>query len=170
MNSALLPLYLAAVVLLAVSSLVKLRRPETAMNALRELGVPRPDLVVRGGAVAELIVAAAMVVMPEVGAPAGAVLFLGFSAFVAAQVRHGSTRSCGCLGAAELPPTLAHVALTVALAGVCVAARPDPLRMLAQHPISGAIVWLAAAAAAWCLAAALQLLPAALTAYRRPTS
>jgi 3',5'-cyclic AMP phosphodiesterase CpdA len=164
------PAYLAAAALLVVSAVAKLARPEGAAAALAEIRVPRPRLVVHAGALAELAVAVAMAVRPGAGGPAGAVLYLVFCVLVGVQLRRGSTRSCGCLGAADLPPTRMHLGLDVALAAVCAVVRPDPLRMLVHHPAGGAVVLIAAAATAWGAAAALELMPPALGAYRRPIS
>lgn len=170
MSAALLPIYLTAAALLVQSAVAKLARPEPAAVALAELGVPRARLLVRAASLVELAVAAGMAVSPSVGGPAGAVLYLGFGGLVAAQLLRGSVRSCGCLGGAELPPSVAHLALNLVLAGVCAVAHPAPLRLLEQHPVGGTVVWIAAVASAFGVAAALELAPRALTAYRRPTS
>jgi hypothetical protein len=156
--SAVLPLYLTAAALLAGSGLAKLRRPGPAAAAL---GLPR--LLVRAAALVEVGTAALMVARPALGGPVGCALYLGFAALVLAQLRRGSTRSCGCLGSAELPPSRLHVGVNVALA-CCALARPE------RPAASAAAVAVAVAAAvtAWAIAAGLELLPSALTAYRRP--
>jgi hypothetical protein len=158
--SILLPAYLTAAALLGGAALAKLRRPEPAAAAL---GVSRP--LVRAASLVELGIAVLMVAWPSVGGFAGAGLYVGFAALVLAQLRRGSARSCGCLGSAELPPSRAHVAVNLVLA--CMAlARPEP------PPLSfaGAVVCVAAAATAWAVAAGLELVPAALAAYRRPAA
>jgi hypothetical protein len=157
--SALLPLLLTAAGLLALSGTTKLRDPGPAAAALAV-----PTIVVRAAAVVEVVVAGSIVARPAAGAVAAAGLYLGFAALVAVQLHAGATRSCGCLGAAQTPPSRAHVAVDVALAAVCAAsavATPAPLAALA-HPV-GVVVWIAAA-----LVAALELTPQALAAYRRP--
>ncbi|HEY6960501.1 MAG TPA: MauE/DoxX family redox-associated membrane protein [Gaiellaceae bacterium] len=170
MSAALLPVYFTAAALLVTSAVAKLARPEPAANAMAEIGLPGTAFLVRGAALVELAVAVAMVVTPAIGGPAGAVLYLGFAALLAAQLRRGGVRSCGCLGAADLPPSRAHLALDVVLAAVCAAERAAPLRMLVRHPAGGAVVVASGAAAAWTLVAALELVPPALAAYRRAPS
>ena len=169
MSAALLPVYLVAAGLLVASAVAKLRHPHPAAEALAELGLPASRHLVRCASLAELAAAALMIGRPALGAPAACVLYLSFAALVVAQLRHGSTRSCGCLGSAELPPTRLHAAVNVVLAGACAVARPLPLAAF-RHPLEGGVVYLAAATTAWALAAGLELLPAALAAYRRPTA
>lgn len=157
MSAILLPAYLTAALLLGGAALAKLRRPEPAAAALSV-----SPSVVRAASVVELGVAVLMVARPALGGPLGCALFLGLAALVVAQLRRGATRSCGCLGSAELPPSRLHVAVNVALAG-CALARPEVAATLTT-----AAVCAAAAATAWAVAAGLELLPAALTAYQRP--
>jgi hypothetical protein len=167
--SAALPIYLSAAALLAGSALAKLRRPEPAAAALAELRLPAPHSLVHAASFAELVAAALMIVRPALGAPAAAALFVGFAVFVLAQLRRGGTRSCGCLGSAQLPPSRVHVAVNLAFAGCCAVVRPDPLAVF-RHPFAGGVVCLVAGTTAWALAAALELLPTALGAYRRPAA
>jgi hypothetical protein len=164
--SAALPVYLTATMLLVASAVAKLRRPQPAAEALAELGLPLSRRLVRAASLVELLTAAAMVARPAAGAPAAAALFAGFAVLVLVQLRRGSTRSCGCLGSANLPPSRLHVAVNVAFAGCCAVVRPHPLAAI-HHPLAGAVVCLAAATVAWAIAVGLELLPAALGAYRR---
>jgi hypothetical protein len=158
--SILLPAYLTAVGLLGGSAVAKLRRPDAASAALH---VPRA--LVRAASLVELGVAASMVVRPAVGGLAGCALFLCFAALVVGQLWRGSGRSCGCLGSAELPPSRAHVAVNVVFAGVALVRPGAP-----SLSFTGLVVCVAAAATAWAVAAALELVPAALSAYRRPVA
>lgn len=169
MNAALLPAYLAAAGLLVASALAKLRHPGPAADALAELRLPATKALVRALSLVELGTAVLMVGLPTLGAPVACVLYLGFAAFVLVQLIRGSARSCGCLGSAALPPTRAHAALNVGLAGCCVFARPDPIGAF-HHPLVGVVVFLGAATTAWALAAGLELVPAAVRAYRRPVA
>lgn len=159
MSAAFLPAYLTAALLLGGAAIAKLRRPAPAATAL----AVAPALV-RAASLVELGVAALMVARPALGGPAACALYVGLAALVLAQLRRGSTRSCGCLGASELPPSRLHVAVNVALA-CCALARPD-----VPPTLTSAVVCAAAAAAAWAIAAGLELLPGALTAYRRPAA
>ena len=168
----LLPLLLTAAALLLLSGIAKLRDGAPAAAALEDLGLARPRSLVRIGAATELAAAALVVVRPAAGAAAAAVLFSAFAALVALQLRTGSRRSCGCFGSVSTAPSRAHVAVDLALAALCgvaVFAPPTPLDGV-RHPASGAVVALGAAVAAWAVAAAFELLPAAITAYRRPTT
>jgi len=166
MTATLLPLLLTAAGLLVVSGVAKLRDPAPAAAAV---GVPAA--LVRGGALVELAVAVLAVVRPAPGAAAAAALYAGFAALVTRQLRRGATRSCGCLGSAEAPPSRLHVALDLAFALVCTACVVVPPRPLGALPhVSGLVVWLAGAVAARALAAALELVPAALASYRRPAA
>ena len=167
MNAVLLPVYLTAAGLLVASAIAKLRDPGPAVEALAELGLPVGRHVVRAASVVEVGTAALMVTLPAVGAPIGCALFLIFALVVLAQLRRGSTRSCGCLGSARLPPTRLHAAVNLVLAVCCAAVRPDPLAAF-DRPLTGGVVWLCAATVAWAAAAGLELLPPALRAYRRP--
>ena len=167
MNAVLLPVYLTAAGLLVASAVAKLRDPGPAVEALAELQLPAGRLVVRVASLLEVCTAVLMVTLPAIGAPLGCALYLVFAIIVLAQLGRGSTRSCGCLGSARLPPTRLHAAVNVVLAACCAAARPDPLGAF-DNPLIGGVVWLCAATVAWAVAAGLELLPPALRAYRRP--
>jgi hypothetical protein len=169
MTAALLSPYLAAAGLLVASALAKLRHPGPATEALVELHLPATRLLVRVVSLVELAAAVLMVAQPERGAPVACVLYVGFAVLVLVQLVRGSTRSCGCLGSAALPPTRLHALLNVALAGCCAFVRPDPLGAFGQ-PLVGAAVFLGAATTAWALAAGLELLPPALLAFRKPVA
>ena len=170
MTQALLPPLLIAAALLAVSGAFKLRDPSVAAVALADLGVPAARPLVLAAAVVELVTGALLVARPALGAPAACVLYLCFAALVTAQLRAGSGRSCGCFGSAETPASRAHVLVDIAFAGTCAAAAattPDPLKAL-LHPATGVPLSVAAAVVAWAVVTGLDLLPSALTAYRKP--
>ncbi|MGZ4413076.1 MAG: MauE/DoxX family redox-associated membrane protein [Gaiellaceae bacterium] len=172
MTAILLPLYLTGSGLLVASGIAKLRHPDPATLALGQLGVPGGRHLIRAASLVELAVAALMVAGPGFGAPAACAVYLGFTVLVLVQLRSGSTRSCGCLGSAELPPSRRHAVVNLAVAAVagwCAFAPPEPLAAF-RHPFAGAVVYLAAASTAWAVAAGLELLPAALTSYRRPVA
>jgi len=171
MTDALLPPLITAAVLLAVSGVMKLRDPSVAAVALAELGVPAAQPLVLSGAAVELVVAALLLAWPAAGAPAAATLYVGFAILVGVQLRRGARRSCGCFGSAEAPPSRAHVVVDLAFASVCAAAvatGPDPLKVLLE-PTTGVPLYVAAAVTAWLVVTGLELLPGALTAYRKPT-
>lgn len=131
-------------------------------------------MVVLLGALAELAACAACVVSPPLGAPAAAALYLVFAGLVAAQLRFRTTGSCGCLGTVKTPPSRFHVGFNLVLAAlslVAAASRPAPVAtLMSSHPAATAVAVAAAAAGSVLLVAAVELVPAALGAYRRPTA
>ena len=171
MTNELLPPLITAAVLLAVSGALKLRDPSVAALALAELGVPAARPLVFTGAAVELVVAALLLAWPSAGAPAGATLYLGFAILVGVQLGRGAGVSCGCFGSAEAPPSRVHVLVDLVFASVCAATAatgPDPLKVLLE-PTTGVPLYVAAAVTAWLVVTGLELLPGALTAYRKPT-
>ena len=121
--------YAAAAVLLGVAGLPKVRDPGDLVRAVRSVGMPFGRSAVRVFAVAEVLVAAAAVVVPSrLTAALLALMYAGFTAFVVTALRRGGVlSSCGCFGKADTPPTRAHALVTGAasLVGVLVAlARP----------------------------------------------
>ena len=123
--------FFAAALLLAVSGWTKLRRPGSAVGALRAAGLPSSDRVVRLLGAVEGVVGLGCLLASgrrELSV-ALAVLYLGFAGFLVALLRSPDRPgSCGCVGATEAPPTRLHVILDLgaALTGVAAAARPLP--------------------------------------------
>lgn len=116
--------YLAATVLLGAAGIAKTVRPGGTANALHAAGLtsrPLPALV-RAGAVAEVALAVAALVVP--GALTGALVaaaYAGFAAFIVGALRRGwALSSCGCFGRPDTPPTRAHAALNVGAAASAV--------------------------------------------------
>ena len=100
-------------------------------------------VVVRiGGAVEAVIGVAALFVGGPVLCALVAVSYLAFAIFVAVALRTGAPiSSCGCFGKVDTPPSLVHVVLDVAFAGVATAAAitgdvalPD---VLGDQPLAG---------------------------------
>ncbi|HLM63907.1 MAG TPA: MauE/DoxX family redox-associated membrane protein [Acidimicrobiales bacterium] len=114
----------AASLLLLVAGAAKVADPLRTAGALRALGRPVPEPLVRAGAGAEAVLGAAGVV--AAGAVVGALVaasYVGFAAFVAAAARSGApVGSCGCFGEADTPARPAHVAVDLALAASAVVA------------------------------------------------
>jgi hypothetical protein len=109
--------YLAATVLLGVAGIAKAVRPADTATALRTA----PALV-RTGAVAEIGVAVAALVVPGPGTGAlVAASYTAFAVFVVVALRRGwPLSSCGCFGRPDTPPTVAHAALNAAAAAAAV--------------------------------------------------
>jgi hypothetical protein len=110
--------YLAATVLLGAAGISKAARPADTANALRAAGLPAGRLIVRVGAGAEVVLAAAALVAP--GPLTGSMVaaaYVAFAVFVTVAVRRGwPLASCGCFGRPDTPPTLAHAVLNAGAA------------------------------------------------------
>ncbi len=173
-GDALLPALVAVSGLLVVSGAAKLRDPAPAAAALRSLGLHRARHVVLAAAVAEILAGGAAIAQPAAAAPAVGLLYLVFAGIVAVELRQGIDGPCGCLGSADTPPSPVQLVLDLAFATVAFAAARFPPQALphlvAHHPLAGSLVTVAAAAATLLCAAALALVPPALTAYRRPAA
>jgi len=115
----------AAAVLAAVfgvAGAAKAARPRATARAFAGLGVPLPGLLARVAPVAELVLAAALVVRPRLGGAAALVALIAFSAVLAAALGRGEPVSCGCFGAAGSAPVTAADLVRNALLGVLAAA------------------------------------------------
>jgi hypothetical protein len=107
-----------AAAVLAYAGGAKVLDPTMTAGALRVMGLPSSPGLVRVGAAAELALGVAAVVV------GGAVLwglvaasYVAFAVFVAVALASGRpVGSCGCVGRADTPPSLGHVAVDVALA------------------------------------------------------
>lgn len=124
--------FVAAALLLVLGGGAKARRPDTTVRALRSLRLPSSRALVRLLAVAEVVVGAGAVLT---GARPMALLvaasYGAFSAFVLfAMARGGVVSSCGCFGTPDTPPTLSHLLITMAAAGVSVGFADDPAPLL----------------------------------------
>jgi hypothetical protein len=116
--------FLIAALLLAVAGAAKVIDPTTTVGALRKLGLPAPATAVRVGGAVEVVLAVGAVLT---GAPvlAGlvAVSYLLFTAFVLVALGRGlPIGSCGCFGKVDTPPSIVHVVLDLAFAGVAATA------------------------------------------------
>jgi hypothetical protein len=137
-----------AAVLLALGGAAKAVRPRDTALALAAVGMKFPRVlpgrvVVRiGGAVEAAIGVAAVLVGGPVLCALVAVSYLAFALFVAVALRTGAPiSSCGCFGKVDTPPSIVHVVLDLAFAGVATAAAftgdvalPD---VLADQPLAG---------------------------------
>jgi hypothetical protein len=137
-----------AAVLLAVGGAAKACQPRDTAQALIAVGFRFPRLlparaVVRvGGAVEAVIGTAALLVGGPVLCALVALSYVAFTAFVVTALRTGAPiSSCGCFGKTDTPPSVVHVVLDLAFAGVAAAAAivgdvalPDVLR---DQPLLG---------------------------------
>lgn len=125
LSPALGPLLVAAL-LLVPAGLAKVRRPAPTGLALARLGLPGSDPLVRALGVVELVAAAGAALIGGVAAAGVAVLYVGFAAVSAAQVRRaaatGEAADCGCFGDDSAPVGWTHVVVNLLLAAGAVAA------------------------------------------------
>lgn len=136
------PLLIAAA-LVVVAGAPKILDPGDTTRAIKSVGIPASDPLVRLFAVAEVAVGAAVIVGGgRIAAMALGVLYLGFAGFVGlALAKGGSVASCGCFGTPDTPPTVAHLLLDGAAAAVAFAAvvwpQPGIVDTLAAQPAAG---------------------------------
>ncbi|MFZ6005529.1 MAG: MauE/DoxX family redox-associated membrane protein [Actinomycetota bacterium] len=114
---------LLAATLLSLAGAQKLVDPTSAVGALRALGMPSSGAAVRIGSAVELGLGVLAVVL---GLPllwwAVAASYIGFTAFVASALRHGTMiGSCGCFGRDDTPPHRTHIYLNLLMAAVAAA-------------------------------------------------
>jgi len=163
----------ALALLLLVAAVAKLRDPRSAAVALRRAGLPSVAGAVRILAVAEVLVAAAVLIVGgPVPAAALGLLHLGFAAFVVRLRREAGVRaSCGCFGGAEAPAGRLHVVVNAAAAGAVAVALAGSLPSLPSvlgDQVSLAVPYVAAVAVgAWATGLCLTSLPALLAAQRQ---
>lgn len=89
----------ALALVLAASAVAKLADLEGARRSMAELGLPTPNMLAPAVPLAELAVAAALLIVPAWGAVAAFGLLAAFTAFLFTLWRSGSTVPCNCFGA-----------------------------------------------------------------------
>jgi len=166
---------LVAAVLLAAAAPAKWRRPQATVDALRAAGLPASRAAVRLLAVAEVLLAAAVLLVPL--RPVLLVLslvYLGFAGFVLLALRAGTAvASCGCFGRPDTPASLVHLVVVLALSGGAAAAAVTgsaSVGDLLSAPSTGLPVLAGVGVAGWLAWAALSLLPQLLAAGRAPAT
>jgi hypothetical protein len=162
-------------VLLVVAGVGKVRDPQPARSALSAARLPDWSALVRAAGLVEIAVGGFCIAWPGRAVEGTvAALYLLFAAVIARQLRSGTKLgSCGCLGAFDTPPSLAHVAFNLTAAAIASAVEVAPAgrlpQLVAAHPLPGLLLLGGIAAAARLTVAVFSDLPAALGAYRRPT-
>src|SRR5712691_8590554 len=126
------PFFIASA-LLVVSGAAKLARPDPASRALTSAGLPGRRLTARALGAVEVAIGGACLAAPgPASATAMAALYAAFALFLVRLMTVGTpVSSCGCLGAAEVPPAILHVLLNVIAASAGVLAAVAPPRALA---------------------------------------
>jgi hypothetical protein len=101
--------------LLIVTGVAKLRRPNDTARALAAMLLPFPGLLTRLVAIAEVAIGAgALVVGTPILFAGQALLYALFLGWVATALAKGvPIASCGCLGREDTPPYVGHLILNV---------------------------------------------------------
>ena len=99
--------YAAALALAAVfatAAIAKLRRRPTTERVFGALGLASPRALAVGVPLAELALAAGLVVVPSAAGIAALAVLAGFTTFLVLSIRRGDALGCGCFGTAEPAP------------------------------------------------------------------
>jgi len=170
------PPFLVAAALLTLGGVVKAVRPEPAVRALHDAGLPSGRWTVRLMSVAEIGVGAGSLIAPGLILDASlAAMYLLFAAFLLRLMRAGpSVGSCGCVGSRATPPSVVHVALDLVAtaSGVLssVAGVPGITHVAPGGPLPGVTMALGLAGCAFAAYACVVYLPEAWASYRRHAS
>ena len=154
---------LVAGILLVWAGVAKAWRPAGTARALSAAGLPAPPSLVRALAVAEVAIGVGAAAAGGAFAVAMACSYGAFAVFVGVALRRGwSLSSCGCFGEPDARPTVTHLLVDVALAGVSLAGGAEGLRAIssvARHPAEGAATALVAVVTAGLVVLILSVLP-----------
>ena len=168
MSPALTGPFLAAGGLLCVSGVAKLRAPSPAAQALRTLGLPAGQALVRIAAAGELVLG----VVAAVAGGRGAAVVLGaaYAAFAGITgVLARRRAACGCFGGEDTPAGSAQMLLSLALAILCAAAAVWPAEgagwVFGQSAAYAAVLLVGTAGCVYALSIAYTQLPEAWAAW-----
>jgi hypothetical protein len=108
---------LGCAALLVVAGLPKLRHPASTVGALRSVGLTRSGATgARALTGVEVAVGVTAIAVGNRWADAAlAAVYLGFSLFLLVALSRNAP-SCGCAGKLDTPPTVGHLAMTLAFA------------------------------------------------------
>ena len=161
--------------LLAVAGAAKLVAPSGTAQALRAARLPASPVLVRVLGLAEITIGVATILVGGWVLPAAvALLYAGFSGFVAVRLRAGDTVGCGCFGASTAPLTSGHLVFDVAATLVAVLFVADPApslsTVLADQPWAGIPYLMLVALGVTLSVAVLTVLPATRAAAHPPAA
>jgi hypothetical protein len=158
------PLAVAALVLI-VAGLAKLRAPAPAAAALRELGRPAGQPLIRVLAVFEIAVGIWVLASPAgVAAIAIACCYALFAALALLLSRRRA--ACGCFGETDFPASRLQALISALLAAACAAAAVWPAHGVLDRPADQAVVlMIGIVASGYATVLAYTLLPAAWSAW-----
>ncbi|HEV2071659.1 MAG TPA: MauE/DoxX family redox-associated membrane protein [Acidimicrobiales bacterium] len=139
---------LALALVFTIAGIAKLRRRPATARAFAGLGLASPKTLAVGVPVAELGLAAGLVVVPAWAGIVALAVLAGFTTFVVRAVRRGEPQGCGCFGATRPAPMgaaevvrngwLVLAATLAAFASGPVVPRPLELAAVAGMAVAGA--------------------------------
>ena len=168
MNVALGPFMIAALLLIG-GGVSKAIRPGDTANALRVVGVPIPDALVRfGGAFEAGLGGWALLASDRVSAVLLVLSYVAFATFVVIAIARGAPiASCGCFGRLDTPPSSIHLVVdaVAVMAGIAVAIDPGDgfFRVVEDQTMYGAPYIVLLVLGGVCAMVALSVLPRALS-------
>ena len=95
---------LALAAVFMVAAVVKAIAPETTAREFRQLGLPASAVLARVVPAFELLVVAALLVMPRLGSALATATLIAFTGVLVVVLRSGRQVSCGCLGSLSSEP------------------------------------------------------------------
>jgi hypothetical protein len=121
----------AAALLLVLSGLGKLARPDVTADVLSTVGAPTPELPVRSLGAVELVAGGGVLLDADhaVWPLLAAILYTAFAGFLLVVLwREPQVSSCGCFSGARVAPSPLHVGIDVGLAAVAAITAVDHVR------------------------------------------
>lgn len=157
------PFFMFAV-LLVVTGVPKLTRPEATARAISAIGLPAHRNLGRAVGVAEVVVGtAALLIGGSLAAAAVAAIYAGFAGFILIAMRSEKAKSCGCFGDEVTPPNYIHLGIDIAAAAVAgvLVFRPigDLVTVMGETPWAGFPLVLLVIIGTWLAMLVLTLLP-----------
>lgn len=113
---------LALALTLGWAAVAKLRDQPGTARGFRALGLPMPYRLALAVPIVEALVAAALLMVPALGATAALTLLAVFSTLVAVWLRQDRSVTCACFGSGGSPLSWRHLARNALLGGLCVVA------------------------------------------------
>lgn len=138
-------------IVFAGTALTKLSNQTRTRTEFGRLGLPAPSVLAGLVPLAELIVAADLLISPRSGGLAAALLLCGFTTVLVSVLRSGRSVSCGCFGGLSQEPitywTVARNGLLLMVAAIASSVEavtaPDPAVVM----VTGSVLLLATLAA-----------------------
>lgn len=107
--------------LLVITGVPKITNPGGTARALYSLGLPATLNTDR--AIGAIEIGAGLAALLLGGWPAAvviAIVYIGFSVFIALALRSDEVKNCGCFGEKDVPPSLLHLGIDLAAAAVAI--------------------------------------------------